>query len=70
MAKTQGFSDDGGEEGRALRRLVILHGLFEESEEVQELLNRIIDSPAFPKCTTPDEARRMLAKAKERIHGS
>ena len=55
------------QEDEAFRRLVIMHGLFEESEEVQELLNRIIDSPSFPKYQTPEQANQMLAEIKERI---
>jgi hypothetical protein len=54
-------------EDEAFRRLVILQGLFEESEEVHDLLNRIMDSPAFPRCQTPEEADRMLAESQERI---
>jgi hypothetical protein len=54
-------------EDEVFRRLIGLAGMFEESEEVHKLVDRIIDSPDFPDCQTPEEADRMLAKIKQRI---
>jgi hypothetical protein len=68
MASTKGLLDDAGERDDALCRLIVGTGLFEESEETHELVDRLINSPSFPECQTPEAADRMLAEVKRRIH--